>query len=122
MDHWITRVDADGQPLSGAHRYILSFEDGQAPPADVVWSVTMQDEAQGVVENALHRHAIGAGDTVTRDEDGSLTIYVQHASPGADRVPNWLPAPAGAFNLTLRVAPPAAPDGSWSPPTVTRVS
>jgi hypothetical protein len=44
--------------------------------------------------------------------DGSLTLLIQKDQP-AD-TSNWLPAPAGPFNLTLRLYGPKAPvlDGS----------
>jgi hypothetical protein len=38
--------------------------------------------------------------------DGSLTIYVQHAPPVADKRTNWLPAPKGEFELFLRAYGP----------------
>ncbi|MDT0407036.1 DUF1214 domain-containing protein, partial [Streptomyces edwardsiae] len=39
---------------------------------------------------------------------------------------NWLPAPAGKFNLMLRLywpkeAPPSIIDGTWKPPAITKV-
>ena len=41
---------------------------------------------------------------------------------GADREPNWLPAPKGPFNLTLRLYAPKgeALTGKWNPPPVRR--
>jgi hypothetical protein len=30
--------------------------------------------------------------------DGSLDLYFQNASPGADKKSNWLPASTGPFN------------------------
>jgi hypothetical protein len=30
--------------------------------------------------------------------DGSVTLYIQNKSPGADKQANWLPAPAGPNN------------------------
>ena len=116
-------ADDEGRPLIGEHRYMLRFEEGQLPPVGVVWSVTMHDEKQAPADNPIHRHAIGGRDPLTRDDDGSLTIYLQHASPGSDRVPNWLPAPTGAFSLSMRVHWPKSTvrDGAWAPPQVTRV-
>ncbi|WP_428841137.1 DUF1214 domain-containing protein [Bradyrhizobium pachyrhizi] len=35
--------------------------------------------------------------------DGSLTLYFQNESPGADKESNWLPAPKGDFVLMLRM-------------------
>jgi hypothetical protein len=54
--------------------------------------------------------------------NGLVTIYLQHESPGADKESNGLPAPEGAFYLTMRIYWPeqAALDGSWTPPSVKR--
>ncbi len=39
-------------------------------------------------------------------EDGSITIYIQHESPGKDKENNWLPAPADGFYLQMRMYQP----------------
>ena len=54
--------------------------------------------------------------------DGSLDIYFQHKSPARTRR-NWLPAPEGAFNLTMRLygPKPEALNGKWNPPPVKRI-
>jgi hypothetical protein len=61
-----------------------------------------------------------------RNGDGSLDIYIQHDSPGADKETNWLPAPDGGFNITMRMYwpkdhSPSIIDGSWRPPAVYKV-
>ena len=38
--------------------------------------------------------------------DGSLTIYLQHESPGPGKEPNWLPTPAGDFRPIMRTYQP----------------
>ena len=52
--------------------------------------------------------------------DGSLTIYIQRMSPGADREANWLPAPDGPTYVVMRLYWPKAEalNGPWKPPAV----
>jgi hypothetical protein len=39
--------------------------------------------------------------------DGSLDVYIQANSPGADKESNWLPLPpSGMINLTIRIYNP----------------
>lgn len=55
--------------------------------------------------------------------DGSLDLYFQNESPGAETEANWLPAPKGRFNPVLRCYAPQskALNGKWAPPPVTRL-
>ena len=57
------------------------------------------------------------------DDDGLLTIYLQHESPGPEREANWLPAPEGPFYLVIRIYWPekAALDSTWTPPPVRKL-
>jgi Protein of unknown function (DUF1214) len=45
-------------------------------------------------------------------------------SPGKQKESNWLPAPEGPFNITLRMYWPkeAVLDGSWKPPAIQKVA
>jgi hypothetical protein len=114
--------DADGKPLTGANRYVLHFAKNEVPPVDAFWSVTLYDKDGFPTANDLKRNAIGDRDALTFNADGSLDLYLQHASPGAEKESNWLPAPAGVFNLTMRLYAPKGQvlDGRWAPPPVKR--
>ncbi|MFJ7955814.1 DUF1254 domain-containing protein [Streptomyces sp. NPDC096319] len=117
-------TDAEGRPLDGAHTYVLHFDAGDTPPVDGFWSLTMMNERQFFVDNPLNRYAIGDRSHLRTNPDGSLDIYVQHASPGPDRESNWLPAPEGSFNVFLRLYWPHQPalTGDWTPPALQRTS
>lgn len=113
--------DADGRPLTGGNTYILHFEKSELPPVDAFWSVTMYDAEGFQVANPLNRFAIGDRDDLKYNDDGSLDLYIQTESPGADKESNWLPTPAaGALGVTMRLyAPkPQVLDGRWAPPAV----
>jgi hypothetical protein len=121
--HPTADVDAAGLPLGGQHRYLLRFSPGMLPPVKAFWSVTMYGEDQFLVENPIGRHALGDRDPMRADPDGTLDMFIQHDDPGPDRRSNWLPAPAGAFNLMMRLHYPKPPvlEGAWSPPAIVRV-
>jgi hypothetical protein len=116
-------VDADGQPLTGANGYVLHFAKSDLPPIKAFWSLTLYDADGYFAENELKRYAIGDRDRLQFNADGSLDVYVQHARPAENQVSNWLPAPEGVFNLTMRLywPKPEALAGTWGPPSIQRV-
>jgi hypothetical protein len=63
-------------------------------------------------------------DQFTFDEDGGLTLHIQHLSPGKQHESNWLPAPADGFRMILRLYQPKAEamDGRWTAPPLERVA
>ena len=69
-----TTLDADGQPLSGEHRYQIVFPKGQLPPVNAFWSITMYNAKQFFVDNPINRYAIGDRDKLKPNADGSLTL------------------------------------------------
>ena len=115
-------ADDSGKPLDGSEKYTLHFEKGATPPVDAFWSVTLYDPEGFQVANSLNRFAVSNWMPFQTNPDGSLDLYFQNESPGADKEANWLPAPKGPFNLTMRLyAPqPDALTGKWNPPPVTR--
>ena len=130
----LTRSDSDGQPLDGSkHKYTLTFPPGQQPPVHSFWSLTMYDgKTQFLIENPIKRYLVNSPmiPAMKTNADGSLTLYIQKDSPGADREANWLPAPNGPIYLVMRLYwPKATPpsilppgEGTWQPPGVKRVS
>ena len=79
----------------------------------------MYDDQGFQVPNPINRFAIGDRDKLKFNEDGSLDIYIQAGTPGADRESNWLPSPtSGAMGPILRIYSPRseALDGTWTPP------
>jgi hypothetical protein len=117
-------ADADGKPAAAENTYVLHFSQDELPPVDAFWSLTMYDAEGFQVPNRLNRFAIGDRDALTFNADGSLDLYIQNESPGADKESNWLPAPkSGQLALTLRLyAPkPQVADGRWNPPAIRRI-
>jgi Uncharacterized conserved protein len=114
------QTDSNGEQLNGKNRYVIRFAPGQLPPVNAFWSISMYDERQRFIDNPINRYAIGDRDPLKRDEDGGLTIFVQHDRPDAARLANWLPAPAGDFNLIIRLywPKPSILDGSWPMPSL----
>jgi len=119
--------DADGKPYDGANRYTMTFPKGQMPPVKGFWSVTMYDAEYFFVANPLDRYTLSQRNKFKENDDGSVTLYFQHESPGKDKESNWLPAPNGRFNLMLRMywpqeRNPSILDGTWQPPPVRMVA
>jgi len=117
--------DTDGKPIMGENAYVVHFAKDQLPPVDAFWSITMYDAEGFQVANPINRFAIGDRDELKYNADGSLDIYIQHASPGQDKESNWLPSPAsGKLGITMRLYAPRTSvlDGSWTPPAVKKVN
>lgn len=111
--------DGEGKPLDGGNKYILHFEKGALPPAKAFWSITMYDRDGFQVPNPMNRFALGDRNDLKFNSDGSLDIFVQSESPGADKESNWLPAPrSGLMAPTMRIYFPRMEviEGAWVPP------
>ncbi|MBN2253092.1 MAG: DUF1214 domain-containing protein, partial [Kosmotogaceae bacterium] len=103
-------VDGDGDTYDGSKfNYVLSFSSDELPPVAPkgFWSITMYDESQFLSANKINRYSIGDRTDMKYGEDGSLVIYIQHESPGADKESNWLPAPDGIFSICMRIYLPS---------------
>lgn len=115
--------DETGKSLDGANRYTLHFDKNDMPPVNAFWSVTLYDPEGFQVANSLNRFSVSSWMPFKYNGDGSLDLYFQNESPGTDKETNWLPAPKGPFNLTMRMYAPKseALTGTWNPPPVTRL-
>ena len=116
-------ADADGKPYMGTNQYVLHFAAGQMPPAEAFWSLTMYNGAFFFAANPLNRYTLSSRNQFITNPDGSVDLYLQHDSPGADKESNWLPAPKGKFILMFRLywpgeTPPSIIDGTWTIPPV----
>jgi hypothetical protein len=126
----LTTTLANGEVLDGSkHNYTLTFPVGQFPPVNAFWSVTMYDgKTQLLIENPINRYLINSPmlPGMKKNADGSLTLYIQKDSPGADKESNWLPAPNGPIYIVMRLywpkteAPSILPpgEGTWKPPGI----
>jgi len=117
-------ADGEGRPVMAQNRYVLHFERDELPPVDAFWSLTLYDAEGYQVANPQNRFALGDRDPLAFNPDGSVDLYIQNQSPGAEREANWLPAPtSGELGLTLRLyAPrPQVAAGRWNPPPLRRV-
>ncbi len=130
----MTRWLPNGEVLDGSkHNYTLTFPAGQFPPVNAFWSVTMYDgKSQLLIENPINRYLINSPmlPGMKKNVDGSLTLYIQNQSPGADKEANWLPAPNGPIYLVMRLYWPKtetpsilpAGDGIWKPPGLVKAN
>ena len=89
--------------LTGAKKYTMTFN--PTPPFNEpsFWPLRMFDGRNAYpVPNPIDRYVLGSDyPDMKKNPDGSLTIYIQHDSPGQDKEANWLPAPAGPLILIL---------------------
>ena len=120
----INLADETGKPLDGANNYVLHFDKERhaagRTPSGRSRSMTMKASR---CANSLNRFAVSSWMPFKYDPDGSLDLYFQNESPGADKEANWLPAPKGPFNLTMRLYAPKsdALTGVWNRPAIKRV-
>jgi hypothetical protein len=114
--------DETGKPLDGANKYTIHFDKADLPPVEAFWSITLYDSEGYQVANSLNRFAVSSWMPFKYNPDGSLDLCFQNENPGPSVEQNWLPAPKGAFNLTMRLYAPKqkALVGKWNPPPVVK--
>ncbi len=122
--------DDDGERFSNRHSYRLHFAPDGYPHAAVFWSITLYGEpSMYPAANSIDRFAINSFDlengNVSKNEDGSLDIYISKDAPEGETARNWLPAPQNEehFSLTIRIYYPdeITIRGQWDPPSITKI-
>ena len=103
--YFLTYHDGMGKLLEGGKRYKVHFD--RVPPSNPLgfWSLTIYaGERYQFVDNPIDRYSLGARSTGLKyNADGSVDIYIQPDSPGADKESNWLPSPRqGTMRLNIR--------------------
>jgi hypothetical protein len=114
--------DEAGREFSGAERYRIHFARGATPPVEAFWSLFVAPRgARGGPGGP--RRGISDRNDLSANPDGSLDLIIQHDIPGGAQLMNWLPAPAGAFTLNMRLHWPKPPaiSGAWRMPAVERL-
>lgn len=108
-------ADRKGDRLDGERVYTLTFPEGQLPPVDAFWSLTVYGSDSFLALHASGTYAIGSSSELVFDDDGSLVVHLAHERPDGAR--NWLPVPAEPFEVTLRLYEPHedALSGQWQP-------
>jgi hypothetical protein len=118
--------DSKDRPLSGEHRYTITFDLKDMPPVTEFWELPLYDREGYFYDNPIDRYSLNSymlerGKLHT--EDGKLVIYVQHDEPTDPKHrQNWLPAPKEGFQFSARFYGPYTSliDGSYNMPGVVR--
>lgn len=126
--YFVKYDDTEGEVLDGQYDYELRIPSAGIA-VDSFWSFTLYEpNTQGqrfLYENEIDRYAIGSRTPGLRYlPDGSMVIAIRHTAPEPQHErANWLPAPAGRFQIALRAYLPrqALRSGTAQMPCVFKV-
>ena len=110
--YWTSTRDVAGRRLVGGNEYLMHFPQGQLPPSDAFWSLTVTDVVGYMVNSPTGRSSINDRSSLAKNADGSIDMYLRHDAP-AGHEQNWLRTPAGKFKLTLRAYLPGRSNYGW---------
>lgn len=122
--YYHTFEDGRGRALDGKRGrvYTLTFSRNQIPAAARFWSLTAYLPGSiELVPNEENKYVVASYTPgLRRNADGSITIYIAKRRPRGVPKANWLPVPAGNFNLMLRDYGPegSVKAGEYVPPAV----
>jgi len=93
-------TDSNGDPLSGQHRYTITFDLEDMPPVTEFWEIPLYDNEGYFVDNPIDRYSLNSymlESGKLHTEKGKFIIYVQTEEPTDPRQrQNWLPPQTGA--------------------------
>jgi hypothetical protein len=116
--------DSLGRPLTGEHRYRITFPKDKLPPVNAFWSLTAYNAKDSfLVHNPLQRYSISNRTPgVKANDDGSLTFMLEKQTPQQGAA-QWLPLPEDGFTVTLRtyMPKPELTNLQWQPPGIERM-
>ena len=109
-------ADEDGQAARWQERLHPSFREERDSTRPGLLVGDAYDDQGFQVANSINRFAVSSWMPFQYNADGSLDLYFQSKSPGKDKEWNWLPSPAGPYNLTMRLYAPQqnALTGKWT--------
>jgi len=119
--YYYTDGDTKGVQLDGTKKYAITFLNGELPPVNGFWSLTLYNKHHLFETNDLNRYSLGTKNKdIKFNDDGSLTFYAGAKPPSKDKEPNWIPAPEGVFSLYIRAywSKKDILDGTWTPPII----
>lgn len=122
--YFYTDNDSKNNQLISKNTYAVTFQDGQLPPVNGFWSLTMYNKHHIFTPNELNRYSLGTkNDDLKYNDDGSLTLFMGPNAPGEGNETNWLQTPEGTFSLYIRAywGKEAILDGSWTPPVIEKL-
>jgi hypothetical protein len=120
----VNLTDSSGEPLTGVHKYEVTFPKGYEPPVDAFWSMTVYGTDYNFIPNRINRYSIGDRTRgVKKNADGGITFYFQNEPPGSEKESNWLPTGSEAWFTILRmyIPHPAVINAEWKCPPITKV-
>jgi hypothetical protein len=111
-------ADESGRPLTGEEQYRIVLSAARLPPALSAWRLTAPGR-----DTRTPGDVIGDHSPLILGPNGSLELFIQKDPPRRRQQVNWLRAPAGPFELKLRLYAPTldALDGTWRMVAVERL-
>jgi hypothetical protein len=119
----IVGADSTGKLLDGGSCYLLHFAPADVPPRGTNWSLALYETDLFRGPTVFGTEWLGSDRPPRYNVDGSFDVVIQQRRPGAATVANWLSAPAGPFNLVVRLSSRGAhsTDLDWQVPSPRRV-